>query len=71
MFVLCYYITYRWQYKNCLFFFVIILPIGGNMRMVCYPQTKSEGYSFGFVCVSFRPHFLSVWNHISVPIGQI
>ena len=32
-----------------------------------YPPTKSEGYSFGVV----RPHFLSVLNHISVPIGQI
>ena len=21
--------------------------------------------------LSVRPHFLSVWNHISVPIGQI
>ena len=47
-----------------------------------YPPTKSEGYSFGVVrpsvCPfrpSFRPsvcpHFLSVRNHISVPIGQI
>ena len=42
----------------------------------CY--TKSEGYSFGVyrACVrpsipSVRPHFLSVRNHISVPIGQI
>ena len=32
-----------------------------------YPATKSEGYTFGV----FRPHFLSVRNHISVPIRQI
>ena len=38
----------------------------------------SEGYSFGCVrpsipsvLPSVRPHFLSVRNHISVPIGQI
>ena len=39
-----------------------------------YPPTKSEGYSFGVVrpsVHSVRPHFLSVRNHISVPIGQI
>ena len=43
-----------------------------------YPQTKSEGYSFGVVrpsvrpsIPSVRPHFLSVRNHISVPISQI
>ena len=40
-----------------------------------HPPTKSEGYSFGVVhaCVRpcMRPHFLSVRNHISVPIGQI
>ena len=43
-----------------------------------YPPTKSEGYSFGVVRASVRPsvhsvrpHFLSVRNHISVPIGQI
>ena len=38
------------------------------------PSTKSEGYSFGGVpqsIPSFCPLFLSVWNHISVPIGQI
>ena len=37
-------------------------------------STKSEGYSFGVVrqsIPSVRPHFLSVRNHISVPIGQI
>ena len=37
--------------------------------------TKLEGYSFGGVRLPFRPsvrpHFLSVRNHISVPIGQI
>ena len=31
--VLCYYITYRWQYENSLFFFVITLSICVNMRM--------------------------------------
>ena len=47
-----------------------------------YPTTKPEGYSFGVVgaCVrasvhsvrpSIRLHFLSVWNHISVPISKI
>ena len=39
-----------------------------------YPQMKSEGYSFGVVrpsILSVCPHFLSVWNHISGPIGQI
>ena len=47
-----------------------------------YPPTKSEGYSFAVVRASVRlsvrpsipsvrPHFLSVRNHISVPIGQI
>ena len=38
-----------------------------------YPQTKSDGYSFGIFRASVnsvRPHFLSVWNHISVLIGQ-
>ena len=43
--------------------------------LINYPPTKSEGYSFGVVCASFRssvcPHFLSVRNHISVPISQI
>ena len=42
--------------------------------LCCYPPTKSEGYSFGIVCLSVhsvRPHFLSVQNNISVPIGQI
>ena len=43
-----------------------------------YPPTKSEEYSFGVVyaCVrpsipSVRPHFLSVWNQISVPTGPL
>ena len=39
-----------------------------------YIPTKSEGYSFGVVrpfVHSVRPQFLSVPNHISVPIGQI
>ena len=36
-----------------------------------YPPTKSEGYSFGIVRHSVRPHFLSVRNHFSVTIGQI
>ena len=39
-----------------------------------YPPAKSEGYSFGVVRMSIPsvcPHFLSVRNHISVPIGQI
>ena len=47
-------------------------------HLPCYPPTKSKGYSFGVVCAfvcPFRPsvrlHLLSVWNHISVPIGQI
>ena len=42
-----------------------------QILQVCYPPTKSEGYSFGVIRVSVRPHFLSVWNHILVPIGQI
>ena len=48
------------------------------LDLVYYPPTKSEGYSFGVVrpsvrqsIPSVRPHFLSVRNHISVPIGQI
>ena len=36
-----------------------------------YPPMKSEEYSFGVVCPSVHPHFLSVRNHISVPISQI
>ena len=28
------------------------------------------GYSFGVVRASVHPHFVSVRNHISVPIGQ-
>ena len=42
--------------------------------IIYYPLTKSEGNSFGIVRPSIpavRPHFLSVRNHISVPIGQI
>ena len=45
--------------------------------LCCYPPTKSEGCSFGVIRASIhlfrpsvRPHFLSVLNHISVPIGQ-
>ena len=30
----------------------------------------SQGYSFGVVRASVRPHFWCVRNHISVPIGQ-
>ena len=52
---------------------VQLFPGGGGPNAY-YPQTKSEGYSFGVVrpsIPSVRPDFLSVRNHISVPIGQI
>ena len=51
------------------FAYVNLLSFG-----IFYPPTKSEGYSFGVVRLSVhsvRPHFLSVRDHISVPIGQI
>ena len=41
---------------------------------IVIPRRKSEGYSFGVVRPSIPsvcPHFLSVRNHISVPVGQI
>ena len=60
------------------FFLLILIKITGkpapilNYLKACfYPPTKSAGYSFGVVSAFVRPHFLSVWNHISVPIGQI
>ena len=45
-----------------------------ELYIAFYSPTKSEGYSFGVVrlsILSVRPHFLSVRNHISVPIDQI
>ena len=53
---------------------LLFLPLQINVSNY-YPPTKSEGYSFGVirpsVRPSIRPHFLSVRNRISVPIGQI
>ena len=37
--------------------------IHSTVGQACYPQTKSEGSSFGGIC-------LSILNHISVPIDQ-
>ena len=42
-----------------------------NIPRLCYPATKSEGYSFGAVHLSVHSVRPSVCNHISVPIGQI
>ena len=64
-------------------YFAVFSERGGQMfDSTIYPPTKSEGYSFGVVRASVhsvrpsfrpsvRPPFLSVRNHISVPIGQI
>ena len=71
------------KYSRSIFHQVeFIKKLSGNTQCVCscnrmyayYPPTKLEGYSFGCVSPSIpsvRLHFLSVWNHISVPIGQI
>ena len=47
------------------------LNLSNILQVFCYPPTNLEGYSFGVVLPYVRPHFLSVRNHISVPIGQI
>ena len=59
----------------------VYLQVSSFTKRSFDPPTKSEGYDFGVVHASVRPfrpsipsvhpHFLSVQNHISVPIGQI
>ena len=44
------------------------MGVGLSGSAVCYPSTI---HNFGVVGPLIRQRFLSIWNHIQVPTGQI